>query len=316
MPRGQWMATEGRQIYHEWLAELIEKRRTEDLDYNLIDFLVESSPKTKLKNHRSLVTHNLESFARYMYNDILRNEQYESSDVRENSRLVASTDKIMEFTSADEWLRGGGESLRPRAIGFHANDGVSFATFVAMGLAYEAYNATYNSIHNAQYLYDGLASILQDKSFHRALEEFSTTGFAVYRDETTLAVMNNRTSETLAGIIGYNPSHKIMVTTINEQGEYEYNLNPVAAEQLRKLMNEQNKTHLINGGTYHGTIKRHLAERSFTSGCPVRKAPNPEAKSAIALMSDYMGERLTEVSRAWFNKGRLGSTAIEAVLQS
>lgn len=316
MPRGQWMATEGRQIYHEWLAGVIDARRSEPFIYNDLDFLVASTNKSKQENHRRMVQHNLLHFADNMSRHIMQGESFVTENKDETSKLTRSLDKIMVYTSADEWLRGNGADSPLRAVHSHTDDGISFATTVTAGLAYEAYCATYNSVNNAEYLYRGLTEIMHDASFQKALEQFSATGFAVLANNAAYAMLSSKTNKSFSDILGYDESHPLMMGEVNNEGLHNYNLNPIVIERLVATLNLQNKDHLLNRATHSITIVRHLAKRSFTSGCPVRKAPDPTAKSGIALLSDYMGERLSEVARAKFSNHRLATTALDAAMQS
>ena len=79
-------------------------------------------------------------------------------------------------------------------------------------------------------------------------------------------------------------------------------------------MGSQNRDHIVNGHEESGAIGRHLARKSFTTGCPVRKAPKSQiekgnSKSGIALLSDYLGEQLRVAAETHFNEENLAAVA-------
>jgi hypothetical protein len=178
----------------------------------------------------------------------------------------------------------------------HARDGISFACGVTLGAARDA-AASMGAVEcNDPEYYELLSGILGNQSFHSVLEEFATTGFVVLREDTRRAMQaDNRVKEVAEILDIEEPIDHIVNFYNNKESGITFSLDPTISDKLRYYMRMQNKDHDLHASQGSATIRRHLAQVSFTSGCPVRKAPKSEIekgneKSAIALLSDYIGE--------------------------
>lgn len=289
MSRGQWMATGGRELYHEWLVDLIDWR-AEDADDDYVDISVSGGEDVALSN--------LRNFATQLNKKIIgTREPHAGEDMH---ILMRQADQIKYYTSADDML--GESSNWPKAIEKHARDGLEFAGKVSLGLACDAYQSAGGSVSNTTEFYENLSTIMHAPSFHRALEKFATTGFSVLTNNVSRAMLREDMPFVVSQILGLSlsPTAKIVHAVRENDGSLTYRLDPRVSEKLLEHLREQNKTHAVRKvGSY--TIHQRLAgHRSFTTGCPVRRAPVSEqekgnGKSAIALFSDFIGDELVRV---------------------
>lgn len=291
-PRGQWMATDGRELYHNWLVSLIEQHNT-----NASDNYDGLQPNDNTRE--PVILDRLAHFARDFSDKFLETNQAQGAE--STSVLIDSADQIKYYTSADDML--GESSNWHRAIKEHTRDGIKFACRVSLGLAYDAYQSTGQSSESVADFYDSISAIMHNPSFHKVLETFSTTGFGVLGNKVQKAMLSEDMSFVVSNILGLgvSPVARIVHVVRNEDGTRSYQLNPRIMKKLYEKLREQNKTHTINRLGSHA-LRQRLTDRSFTTGCPVRRAPARELakgneKSGIALLAEHMGDELTRAAR-------------------
>ena len=321
IPRGQWMSTEGRDVFHRWIATAIDLHRAAPYDFSRVKF----NHKRPTWNVEDVVELNLRDFGRLMCNGLLR-PSIDEKDSWRDLILSGHSNAIVQYTSADTFIE-----MRPqlypdyplaKKIGIRAlmGDGMDFATQVTVGMAYEAHRETASVITNNHTFYSHVAEVLRNPTFHQVLEELSTTGFSFLSDNFKHAMLKTETIPHVVGMLHVDRKidRLIIATPTDIEGNYTYSLHPEISEALKREMCQQNKTHKINGGSMRGAIATQLAKRSFTSGCPVRKAPESATlegggKSGIALLSEYLGERLQEMADVRFKDAPVQALAQQAV---
>jgi hypothetical protein len=279
MPRGQWMATEGRQLYHGWLVDLIERHREQPTD--MFD--------TFAKPGREHARINLMGFANELASRLMDAEKNTPVDQR---TLFRSKDDLLHYSSAEEFV---GESNTANGILTHAGDGIEFACLMTAGLAMEASKALGVEEENDPAYFEFISAIMQTPSFHSPIEDMSTTGFAVLKNAFTSAMVHEKAADEISAYLGIQPLDSPMVCAKFDDGRPEFYLHPVLKNHLVSHLRLQNQKGEMDTMYRSHIMLARIKEGSFTSGCPVRKAPTGEEKSAIALLSDYMGERISDV---------------------
>ncbi len=290
-PRGQWMATDGRELYHKWVVDMIDRREQNREDYDNLDLYygVGWDP----------VYHNLATFSKhytsYMFGE---DEAYRFETI---FPLMAASDELKHYTSVDDFL--GESSNWNKGIVLHTMDGLRFASRVSLGLALDAYESVHPNICDTGEVYQGVADVLHDESFQHALESVATTAFAVLQNRTQRIMFQYSMPiefRSLLGIDSVNTGNHVIDGIKGEDGETQYKLNPHVVRALHEFMHSQNTDRVTQGIGSYAVRQRIEHDRSSTTGCPVRRAPAGEgyprhAPSAIALWADYMGSELERV---------------------
>lgn len=277
--RGRWMASEGRQLYHGWLVDLIKRHR----DQNNLGAL----PLFYNDAGYDVVRSNLHTFGLEVANELMNIEMSLPENER---RLLGSIADIAYYTSADDFMGERGMGL---AVLAHARDGLQFATASTIGMALEAAKAMNVAAVNQPDYYELLADIMQSPSFHQALEQYATTGFAVLATDAQLKIEEEKRVDHIGTILGLEVMPKTLIHV-----DYDIDGNPtfqlddaVRKALIRHMRNQNQKTYTFRRHNQSYAIAQRYKETVFSSGCPVRKAPYGEDMSAIGLLSDYLGEQ-------------------------
>lgn len=277
--RGRWMATEGRQLYHDWLIDLIARHRHETK--------LESLPLFDKDVGYNTVRSNLHHFGIELVNELMN---IEMSLPETERHLLRSISEIAYYTSADDFM---GERGMGVAVVAHARDGLQFAAASTIGMALEAARAMNVAVVNRPRFYELIADIMQTPSFHAVLEQYATTGFAVLASDAQSKIEDEKRVEHIGAILGMDVTPtSIIRVDYDTDGSPLFRLDADLKKALIRHMRSQNqKTYTFRRPNHSYAIMQRYKEALFTSGCPVRKAPDSEDTSAIGLLSGYLGEQ-------------------------
>jgi len=291
-PRGQWMATEGRELYHTWITHLMDR-------YSADRATDETTPGYE---YSPLVDDYLHMFASRFVKRIMSSNKKLAQEGKDF--LIQAADQVKYYTSADDML---GELANwHRAIHEHARDGLYFASRVTLGLAFDAYQSTGREPAFTLDCFHELADILRNETFQKALEKFSTTGFGVFGNVTARSMLQEDMPLVVSNRLGLGSYsvNRVMIAERHRDGSMTYELHPLVSGKLHEFLREQNQKHIIRRlGSQ--TLRERLNDRTFTTGCPVRRAPSSEVekgnnKSGIALLSEYLADELLDSVKGYF----------------